>query len=376
MNILCLKSSGRDSYLQSFIENKKINFFISNIYENKKKIREIINKKNIKFILIINYNDINIIYNNLKINEVYPNIKFIFFHHGLTPRHHNIFNYKFTKYKLYSFLPMYIKLRYMKHRKYLFPVYGDTTIDLLRNKIQNKNLIKLDGLIDKNCKSLLYIDRPEIDMKYFYYIFNYCYNNNYNIFICMHQKKKDSERNDISRKKIYILNYLNKANISVQYKEKNLKIFVENKFHVIPNKYLYDYIAFSDLIFCPTRTSVSIQLLNTNKKYIIFLTNNDLKNIEDKKKEYNREDGEWINNWIKNPSLKNFDTYYFHKFNYNVLSINKFENISNIIDNKKILDFYTNNEKSKLDLLKFIYGNKYRIENTTNRIINRLYKLL
>ena len=33
MNILCLKSQGRDSYLQSFIENKKINFFISNIYE-------------------------------------------------------------------------------------------------------------------------------------------------------------------------------------------------------------------------------------------------------------------------------------------------------------------------------------------------------
>lgn len=375
MNILCLlkKNIDRDSYLQSFIENKKINFFVHNIHERKEKIKRIIDDNNIKFILIINYFDINIIY-NLKINEVYPNMKFIFFHHGLTPRHHNILDYQFTKFKLYSFQPNYIKLRYPNHKKYLFPIYGDTTIDLLRNKIQNKNLIKLDGSIDKNCKSLLYIDRPEIDMKYFYYIFNYCYKNNYNIFICMHQKKKNSERNNISKKKIYILNYLYKININVL-NNKDLEIFVENKFYIIPNKYLYDYIAFSDLIFCPTRTSVSIQLLNTNKKYIIFLTKNDLKNIEDKKKEYNRDDGEWINNWIKNPNLNDFDTYYFHQFNYNVLSIDKFKNLSDIIDNKDILDFYTNNKKSKLDLLKFIYGNKYKIENTTDRIINRLYKL-
>ncbi len=349
------KNKNRLGVTNIFRTKKNINFHSDN-FKKLSNIICIIKKHNINVIIFTNteqYID--------ELKKQFPNILFCSFLHGIYQQYVQVqlpknIDIHWSDFENFN--------RIFKSNKKVKKINSLPSIDYLFYLKNNPKIISKYNFINNNKKNLLYITSHhhfDISNNILKNLMTISFNNNFNLILIIHPRK----RNDLEEK---ICD--NKMNI-LEIWDKN-KEFIKNNLTVADNAYLYEYIVLSNLIICSTTSTTAIECISINKNIIFFPKPKDLERID--KKGLIR-----ISEWNSTNKHK-YDCYLLDKFKFNILSLD------NLFDTDKInhcivehmnkkLRSYSNTERN--NILNYYFNNTNFSENTaSNKIINDIQKLL
>jgi len=328
-----------------------------NIKSKEKYINKYIKKKKPDILIFFNTYDLNFIKN---IHTNFKNLLIGYYHHGLYPQHTpGVFlKEKYIIHWCYNEI-LSRNLQY-KDNKNIFSIPSLPSIDYiyyLKKNFTNEELKEKFNLNNNN-KCVLYTTRREFNEIYFEKIIDCCYINNYNLVVVFHPRGRLEYIKRIISNKENITKIWNKSDD-----------FIKNNIIIGDNANIYEYMSLCDLLICPNKSTVTIEAIASNINSLFFSSVDDIKELSNNPKNCS------INLW--NSENKNkYDPYLLDKFNFNITSLNDFNNINyymkEYMNNENI-----RNKENVNNILKYFFNNlDYNEFTASNKIINDINKLL